>query len=392
VKVAGRHVTNVGEAAWETHWVDLTVLSVRSLDVAIPKIYPKLSLKVRFCQPLDDTEVQTRWAVTPFHLEVVRQANASKLSSRQQRQATRAQETLSYLSRPGGESKSTIDMGATYLELDRQADPNMGLFARLCGAERAMRVSGMLLSSDELQLHKNHAIDQQLWARFAGEVKGLTADTQPALGMPPWILHPHGKWKLVWDWVLVLFILYTIIALPYQGGFGKSFLPIKYSGNTTHLNPVYVYTQKEEAGFMSLQLLCNRPPTEKEEEKWALFGWAMFGGKCSIEDVWFIFHNIMDFCFLIDVILSFRLAVPNRRDLPLQLLASERDAFLSDGATIALRYMRGWFLLDLVSALPVDLIMWAIATKEIFTTGEGSATGQRVLYFVKLCKVKPQSL
>ena len=42
------------------------------------------------------------------------------------------------------------------------------------------------------------------------------------------------------------------------------------------------------------------------------------GGKCSIEDMWFIVHTVMDFCFLVDMFLSFRVAIPIHSD-PIQV-------------------------------------------------------------------------
>eukprot|EP00277_Geminigera_cryophila_P035015 CAMPEP_0173125788 /NCGR_PEP_ID=MMETSP1102-20130122/56653_1 /TAXON_ID=49646 /ORGANISM="Geminigera sp., Strain Caron Lab Isolate" /LENGTH=266 /DNA_ID=CAMNT_0014034779 /DNA_START=89 /DNA_END=885 /DNA_ORIENTATION=+ len=153
------------------------------------------------------------------------------------------------------------------------------------------------------------------------------------------------------------------------------------------MNPLYVYTRTDEEAYLSLSLLCNRPPTESEEENWALFGVRILDGKCSIEDMWFLVHSVMDFFFLIDVVLSFRLAYPMHDD-PIQVLARQKEQFETNQARIAVKYLQGWFvLLDLFSALPMDLIMWSVATNtDQDQGGNGSSTLVRLLKLMKLGK------
>lgn len=162
-------------------------------------------------------------------------------------------------------------------------------------------------------------------------------------------------------------------------------MPSKYSGDGQNLNPQYVYTRQDAEEYLSLDLLCNRPPPENDDEKWALFGAAIMGGKCSIEDLWFIVHTMMDFAFLLDMLFSFRLAIPLHSE-PIQVLASHREQFESNPRRVALRYLKSWFFLDLVSSLPMDVILWAIATHSTHEEGDADATLVRILKGLKFAK------
>ena len=99
-------------------------------------------------------------------------------------------------------------------------------------------------------------------------------------------------------------------------------MPTKYAGEGQSLNAQYVYTRESDDGdgASRLDLLCNRPPPTSEDDQMVLFGSAVFGGKCSIEDMWMIVHTLMDMFFVVDVLLSLRLAYPKHDD-PIQVLS-----------------------------------------------------------------------
>ncbi len=54
---------------------------------------------------------------------------------------------------------------------------------------------------------------------------------------------------------------------------------------------------------------------------------------------------LLPFSFLADILLNFRTTFVNRK-----------GEVVSSGKSIAFHYIRGWFLLDLIAALPFDLL------------------------------------
>lgn len=62
----------------------------------------------------------------------------------------------------------------------------------------------------------------------------------------------------------------------------------------------------------------------------------------------------MDVTFIIDILINFRTTYVN--------VADEVE---SDPAKIAMHYLRGWFLIDLVAAIPFDLLLFGTDTDEV---------------------------
>lgn len=54
----------------------------------------------------------------------------------------------------------------------------------------------------------------------------------------------------------------------------------------------------------------------------------------------------VDITFIIDIAINFRTTYVNKN-----------DEVVSDPSKIALNYFRGWFLIDLVAAIPFDLLI-----------------------------------
>lgn len=62
----------------------------------------------------------------------------------------------------------------------------------------------------------------------------------------------------------------------------------------------------------------------------------------------------VDVTFIIDILINFRTTYVN--------VADEVE---SDPAKIAMHYLRGWFLIDLVAAIPFDLLLFGTDTDEV---------------------------
>lgn len=62
----------------------------------------------------------------------------------------------------------------------------------------------------------------------------------------------------------------------------------------------------------------------------------------------------VDVTFIIDILINFRTTYVNAA-----------DEVESDPAKIALHYLRGWFVIDLVAAIPFDLLLFGTDTDEV---------------------------
>ncbi|KAK2843972.1 hypothetical protein Q5P01_010631 [Channa striata] len=125
-----------------------------------------------------------------------------------------------------------------------------------------------------------------------------------------WTILHYSPFKAVWDWVILLLVIYTAIFTPYSATF---------------------LLRLEEAGMQS----C--------------------GYSCSPLDV---VDLIVDIMFIVDIIINFRTTY-----------------VVSQSSRIAVHYFKGWFLIDLVAAIPFDLLIFRSEEEEVVRGGaEGETT------------------
>lgn len=64
----------------------------------------------------------------------------------------------------------------------------------------------------------------------------------------------------------------------------------------------------------------------------------------------------MDVTFIVDILINFRTTY-----------VASNDEIISDPVRIAYHYLKGWFLIDLVAAVPFDLLFFGTDTDEVST-------------------------
>ncbi|KAF3698887.1 Potassium voltage-gated channel subfamily H member 6 [Channa argus] len=132
-----------------------------------------------------------------------------------------------------------------------------------------------------------------------------------------WTILHYSPFKAVWDWVILLLVIYTAIFTPYSATF--------------------LLSDQEEAGMQT----C--------------------GYSCSPLDV---VDLIVDIMFIVDIIINFRTTYVN-----------SNDEVVSQSTRIAVHYFKGWFLIDLVAAIPFDLLIYRSEEEEVVRGGaEGETT------------------
>ena len=92
-------------------------------------------------------------------------------------------------------------------------------------------------------------------------------------------------------------------------------------------------------------------------------------------DALFFCNQVINIVFLVDLVLQFFLPVPD-----------QRGELIRDRRVLAMRYLKSWFALDVVSILPFDFVVLAAGNDES-TAGLRSFRLMRLLRLIKLVKV-----
>ncbi|KAF7654935.1 hypothetical protein LDENG_00062970 [Lucifuga dentata] len=167
----------------------------------------------------------------------------------------------------------------------------------------------------------------------AGERKVLSlgADVLPeyklqAPRIHKWTVLHYSPFKAVWDWLILLLVIYTAILTPYSAAF--------------------LLNDQEEAANQSCGYSCS---------------------PLNVVDL------IVDIMFIIDILINFRTTYVN-----------SNDEVVSHPVRIAVHYFKGWFLIDMVAAIPFDLLIYR--NGEETTTLIGLLKTARLLRLVRVAR------
>ncbi|CAG9530029.1 unnamed protein product [Cercopithifilaria johnstoni] len=132
------------------------------------------------------------------------------------------------------------------------------------------------------------------------KVLSLGADVLPEYKLQPTRIHHctivhYSPFKAVWDWIILLLVIYTAIFTPYVAAF-----------------------------------LLREDSSRR----------ARFSEPLEIIDL------IVDIMFIVDIIINFRTTYVN-----------ENDEVVSHPGKIAIHYFKGWFVIDMIAAVPFDLLL-----------------------------------
>ncbi|XP_016385682.1 potassium voltage-gated channel subfamily H member 6-like [Sinocyclocheilus rhinocerous] len=147
------------------------------------------------------------------------------------------------------------------------------------------------------------------------QVLSLGADVLPeyklqAPRVHKWTILHYSPFKAVWDWIILLLVLYTAVFTPYSAAF-----------------------------------LLN----EQEDERRRTCGYTC--NPLNVVDL------VVDVMFIFDILINFRTTYVNHN-----------DEVVSNPTRIAQHYFKGWFLIDIVAAIPFDLLIFRSGSDEPQTT------------------------
>ncbi|XP_052425994.1 potassium voltage-gated channel subfamily H member 6-like [Carassius gibelio] len=165
------------------------------------------------------------------------------------------------------------------------------------------------------------------------QVLSLGADVLPeyklqAPDIHKWIMLHYSPFKAMWDWIILLLVLYTAVFTPYSAAF-----------------------------------LLN----ELEQEKRKICGYTC--NPLNVVDV------IVDILFIIDIVITFRTTYVNHN-----------DEVVTHPKLIAIHYIKGWFLIDMVAAIPFDLLIFRSGSDETTATLIGLLKTARLLRLVRVAR------
>ncbi|XP_035706356.1 potassium voltage-gated channel subfamily H member 6 isoform X3 [Folsomia candida] len=166
------------------------------------------------------------------------------------------------------------------------------------------------------------------------QVLSLGADVLPEYRLQSprihkWTILHYSPFKAVWDWLILILVMYTAIVTPYVAAF-----------------------------------LLNEPDFAENKQK------------PYSEDPIVVVDFIVDIMFIVDILINFRTTYVNAN-----------DEVVSNPGRIAVHYFRGWFIIDLVAAIPFDLLLYLFGTNtDETTTLIGLLKTARLLRLVRVAR------
>ncbi|XP_042354280.1 potassium voltage-gated channel subfamily H member 2-like [Plectropomus leopardus] len=118
----------------------------------------------------------------------------------------------------------------------------------------------------------------------------------------------------------------------------------------------------------SIDAQLNHPPSLHSDQEEAVI--QTCGYSCSPLNV---VDSIVDIMFIVDIIINFRTTYVN-----------SNDEVVSQSSRIAVHYFKGWFLIDMVAAIPFDLLIYR--SGEETTTLIGLLKTARLLRLVRVAR------
>ncbi|XP_074120854.1 voltage-gated inwardly rectifying potassium channel KCNH6 [Sminthopsis crassicaudata] len=164
------------------------------------------------------------------------------------------------------------------------------------------------------------------------QVLSLGADVLPEYKLQAprihrWTILHYSPFKAVWDWLILLLVIYTAVFTPYSAAF--------------------LLNDQEETRYWNCGYSCN---------------------PLSVVEL------LVDIMFIVDIIINFRTTYVN-----------SNDEVVSHPGKIAVHYFKGWFLIDMVAAIPFDLLIFHTGSDET-TTLIGLLKTARLLRLVRVAR------
>ena len=134
--------------------------------------------------------------------------------------------------------------------------------------------------------------------------------------VPKFIILHYSPFKAVWDWIILLLVLYTAVFTPYVAAF-----------------------------------LLNEDETRAKLNQDSAT--RLRNAETNTADPLVIIDLIVDVMFIADILINFRTTYIQNGEV------------ITDPQKIAINYVKGWFLIDAVAAIPFDLLLFGTGTSDV---------------------------
>ncbi|CAH8870995.1 unnamed protein product [Trichobilharzia szidati] len=160
--------------------------------------------------------------------------------------------------------------------------------------------------------------------------------------MHKFTLKHYSVFKAVWDWIILVLIIYTAIFTPYTTVFlmntGNKYAKLISSGNTSSANVIGTNYLRNKSSTINNSTLNIHSVQSSSSSTTTSQGASKL---LSTVDI------LVDVMFIIDILINFRTTYVNKN-----------DEVVSHPKRIAAHYIKGWFIIDLVAAIPFDLLFY----------------------------------
>jgi len=148
---------------------------------------------------------------------------------------------------------------------------------------------------------------------------GENTNIQPPLILPRFIILHYSPFKAVWDWITLLLVLYTAVFTPYVAAFMLS---------------------KDDADVPQQNLTSTRLDNITD-------------GNSPEVDPLSVIDMTVDIMFIADILINFRTTYLHNGEVVIS------------PTKIAFNYVKSWFLIDAVAAIPFDLFLYGTGSSDV---------------------------
>ncbi len=134
--------------------------------------------------------------------------------------------------------------------------------------------------------------------------------------VPKFIILHYSPFKAVWDWIILLLVLYTAVCTPY--------------------NAAFLLNQEETQNRLNQDSATRLQNAETNQP-----------------DPLVIIDLVVDVMFIADILINFRTTYLQNGEV------------IADPQKIAKNYVKGWFLIDAVAAIPFDLLLFGTGSSDV---------------------------
>ena len=154
---------------------------------------------------------------------------------------------------------------------------------------------------------------------LAASREGASTDQPPVdptrINFPRCVILHYSPFKAIWDWITLLLVLYIALVTPYLAAFNTN-------STVNSTSPISANSTTE-------------PPASNGRPRFPL-------------EPLVIIDIIVDIMFLADIFVNFRTTFLSNGEV------------VTDPKKIAINYVKGWFVIDLIATIPFDLLLFRV--------------------------------